>query len=335
MQAFYIRSGVGEASCVDAPESGVLIQTPEGVQSVHFRINGVDVEIGSTVMLQAQPEGAFRIRTLEGAAVVTLGGNAYPVIAGTEMSLPMDAQLQPVGLPSLPVPLSDIRLETLPLAPLPQAIPPAAPLSDAVAMKLQMRVKAGLPPCGVPGLPDCEHALTPEEQRTWASEAAYQEPESTPTPKPTLETVDPQATAEAASTEAEPLSQDGTSTDPASSPTGADNTSTSSGGEAVNPIPSQTPDVGSAPASDPSGGETKAEKEKKEKDKKEKKDKKDHPGPPPPPGGQPPAPPPPAPGGQPPAPPPGPQTQPPAPPPPPGGGPGPGPDKPGPGKKDK
>ncbi len=173
MQAFYLRSGVGDADCQQAPESGVLIQTPHGVKSVSFNINGVDIEVGSTIMLQAQPAGDFTIRTLEGAAVVTMNGRAYPVIAGTEMSLPLDDQLHASGLPSMPVPLSETVIESLPLAPLPRAIPPAAPLSDAAMMKLTLRLDAGLEPCGVPGLPACEHALEPDDERVWATEANY------------------------------------------------------------------------------------------------------------------------------------------------------------------
>src|SRR5215207_8960324 len=38
MQTFYLRTAVGDAACVNAPDSGVLVQTPEGVKSVHFNI---------------------------------------------------------------------------------------------------------------------------------------------------------------------------------------------------------------------------------------------------------------------------------------------------------
>jgi hypothetical protein len=182
MQAFYLRSGVGDAACNEAPESGVLIQTPHGVESVSFNINGVDVEVGSTIMLQAQPAGDFTIRTLEGAAVVTMEGSAYPVIAGTQMSLPVDEKLEVTGQPSLPTPLSEQGLESLPTEPLPREIPAPAPLPDAALMKLQMRIEAGLEPCGVPGLPECEHALAPEEQRVWAAEASFA-PSPTETPQ--------------------------------------------------------------------------------------------------------------------------------------------------------
>ena len=49
MQAFYLRTGAGDAQCDEAPESGLLVQTPKGVGEVAFNVNGVDVQMGSTV----------------------------------------------------------------------------------------------------------------------------------------------------------------------------------------------------------------------------------------------------------------------------------------------
>jgi len=173
MQSFYLRTGVGAAACLDVPDSGLLIQTPDGVESVQFNINGVDIEIGSTIMLQASPEQHLVIQTLEGAAVVTMGGQSYPVIAGTEMRIPVDAQSQPMGLPSMPTSFSETAIEDLPIAPLPREIPPPTPLPDAIEMKLQMRLEEGLEPCGIPGLPACEHALKPDTKRKWAKKDGY------------------------------------------------------------------------------------------------------------------------------------------------------------------
>lgn len=182
MQSFYLRTAVGDAGCVDTPASGLIIQTPHGVQSVEFNINGVDVEIGSTVLLQANPEQEFVLRTLEGAAVVTLDGQSYPVIAGTEMTIPVDEQMQPSGLPSVPVPLTETGLESLPIAPLPREIPPPTPLPEVVTEKLHMRLEEGLEPCDSPGLPACDHALKPNGKRKWAKKDDYAQAEATAEP---------------------------------------------------------------------------------------------------------------------------------------------------------
>ena len=45
-QAFYFRSGIGDAPCMEAPESGILIQTPEGAGKINLLINAVNVELG-------------------------------------------------------------------------------------------------------------------------------------------------------------------------------------------------------------------------------------------------------------------------------------------------
>ena len=38
MQAFYFRSGIGRTTCAEAPESGVIVQTPKGAGLVNFRV---------------------------------------------------------------------------------------------------------------------------------------------------------------------------------------------------------------------------------------------------------------------------------------------------------
>ena len=54
MQAFYLRTGIGDVACEEAPESGLLIQTPDGIDEVTFNVNGVDVQVGSTVLFQTE-----------------------------------------------------------------------------------------------------------------------------------------------------------------------------------------------------------------------------------------------------------------------------------------
>ena len=41
LSAYYFRTGVGDASCAEAPNSGILIQTPEGVGEVNLTLNEV------------------------------------------------------------------------------------------------------------------------------------------------------------------------------------------------------------------------------------------------------------------------------------------------------
>jgi hypothetical protein len=87
MQAFYLHTGVGDAACDEAPESGLLVQTPEGVGEVSLTINEVKVQMGSTVFFQADPDtkGDMTVNTLEGAAYLNIGQQTQPVVAGTRL----------------------------------------------------------------------------------------------------------------------------------------------------------------------------------------------------------------------------------------------------------
>ena len=48
MQAFVFRGGVGESACAEAPESGILVQTPQGFGQIVLNVNGIDFSFGST-----------------------------------------------------------------------------------------------------------------------------------------------------------------------------------------------------------------------------------------------------------------------------------------------
>lgn len=174
MQAFTLKTGIGDAGCEEAPESGVMIQTPEGVESVSFNVNGVDMEIGSTVMLQAEPEGDMTISTMEGAAVMEMDGASYAVICGTELTIPMDANMRPRGAPPMPTALRVSRMgDQLAFRALPRPLAEIEVITDAKMRILEARLTLGLAPCGVGDLPACEHALRPDGGREWANEGSF------------------------------------------------------------------------------------------------------------------------------------------------------------------
>lgn len=47
MQAFYLRTGLGQPECLEAPEDMLLVQGPEDIQ-IEITVNGAQVELGST-----------------------------------------------------------------------------------------------------------------------------------------------------------------------------------------------------------------------------------------------------------------------------------------------
>jgi hypothetical protein len=158
MQAFYLRTGIGDAPCEEAPESGLIVQTPEGAGTVLFNVNGVDVEMGSTVLFQADVEIGMTVSTLEGAAYVSAEGGSQPIFPGTWVRIALNERLLATDPPGLP--LSYIRrqtlLQALPLRLLRRQIEIIPGLDDGQLERLQARILTGDPLCGEDGLPACD-----------------------------------------------------------------------------------------------------------------------------------------------------------------------------------
>jgi hypothetical protein len=131
MQAFYFQSGIGDAPCAEAPDSGILVQTPEGVDQIEFTVNDVQITLGSTAYLQAQPSGDMTTSVVEGQATVEAGGAAVDVPAGSFVTVPLNAQGQAAGTPSQPQPYDPARMALLPIRILPRTITIAAPISGS------------------------------------------------------------------------------------------------------------------------------------------------------------------------------------------------------------
>lgn len=158
MQAFLLRTGIEDAQCDDAPASGVLVQTPEGVSEVAFNVNGVDVSMGSTVLFRAQAEGDMTISTLEGSAFVESEQEVVPVLAGTRLNVPIDRELRADRNARLvPEPYELRRLGGLPLRLLQRRIDINRPLTRQEMRELQRRLLTGEPVCGEEPFPSCDH----------------------------------------------------------------------------------------------------------------------------------------------------------------------------------
>lgn len=115
MQAFYFITGLNDAPCEDAPDSGILIQTPEGAGKIRLRANEVDIQLGSTIYLQAAPDSAMSISVIEGYAIVTAQGQSQIVPSGTVSTIPLDRSGLASGPPTYPQPYVFNRLRYLPL----------------------------------------------------------------------------------------------------------------------------------------------------------------------------------------------------------------------------
>lgn len=158
MQAFRLRTGIGDAPCEGAPQSGLVVQTPQGTGSVVFNINGVDIEMGSTVFFQADVDEGMTVSTLEGAAYVSADRGAQPILAGTWVRVPLDGDFQPSRAPGWPRPYTCRHAihEALPLRLLPRTIEITPAMDNAQFDIVQANIEAKEPLCGQEGLPACE-----------------------------------------------------------------------------------------------------------------------------------------------------------------------------------
>ncbi|HVO44659.1 MAG TPA: SH3 domain-containing protein [Aggregatilineales bacterium] len=116
IRAFYFSTGVGETACNDLPSSGLLIQSPSG-QKVTFDADGVNITIGSTVVLRAQPNQFLGITVLTGSATLSSGGITQMAYPGQRIRVGLggDNGLTPVGKLGAPTFLNtdDMDLQTV------------------------------------------------------------------------------------------------------------------------------------------------------------------------------------------------------------------------------
>lgn len=100
LQAFYFHTGIGDAPCKEAPNSGILVSTSEGMGEVSFLVNGVNISLSSMAFLQAQPNGEMIFNLLQGRAFLDVFGVKRRLLPGTRVRIPIDENLKAKGPPS-------------------------------------------------------------------------------------------------------------------------------------------------------------------------------------------------------------------------------------------
>ncbi|MFW5691396.1 MAG: SH3 domain-containing protein [Chloroflexota bacterium] len=58
MQAFYLRNGIGQPSCEEAPANAIMVQGPDNI-TVDLSINGAEVRLSSTMLVRVLPGDEF------------------------------------------------------------------------------------------------------------------------------------------------------------------------------------------------------------------------------------------------------------------------------------
>ncbi len=103
--AFRFQSGVGNAQCSQAPDSGIMVRTPEGVAEITLTLNQVNITLGSTAFLEADETEGMNVTLLDGRATVEVAGIEQEVSFSQTTNIPMtlqDGVLVPSGPPSVP-----------------------------------------------------------------------------------------------------------------------------------------------------------------------------------------------------------------------------------------
>jgi len=124
MQAFYLRTGSKQSTCEEAPNDGLLVQTPEGIAEVRLWINEVKIRLGSTAFIQANPGNQMSIKTLEGAARVEALGVEQVALAGTGVTVQLDQNSGAAAPPSKPEAYTVTEVQNLPTENLDRPIDP-------------------------------------------------------------------------------------------------------------------------------------------------------------------------------------------------------------------
>lgn len=115
MQAFVLSTGIGQPACKEAPHDGVLVQSPDGVK-VNFLVNGIEIEIGSTVLLDKRLDEKVWVSTLEGEARVTSAGETQVALPGFKVVT------IPGNPPAAPAPYGNTDVQGVPVSLLPKSV---------------------------------------------------------------------------------------------------------------------------------------------------------------------------------------------------------------------
>lgn len=115
VQSFYFASGIGDSACNSAPESGLLIQTPEGVGEINLVINEVNIDLGSTAYIQAERDADMIVNVVEGQAQVTSQDVTQTVSAGYRTTIALDENGVAESPPAEPEPYQVQALRRLPV----------------------------------------------------------------------------------------------------------------------------------------------------------------------------------------------------------------------------
>jgi uncharacterized protein YgiM (DUF1202 family) len=106
MQSFRIESLLTDATCADATDSGIILQSPDPENRMIVEVNGSQIRFTGTIFITAQVGDKMTIYNIEGGTIAFVDDQRSNMGVGTVVEIPMDANLEPTGVPSDAVPYS-------------------------------------------------------------------------------------------------------------------------------------------------------------------------------------------------------------------------------------
>ncbi len=120
---FDFRSGMHDAPCEGAPESGILLQTIEFAAPRQFVINGARLSLSGTAWLQAQVSSGMFVHLLDGRGWLSIPAGEVALSSGMFSAVALeqtdDGALRPAGPPTEPTAYTYHELSSLPIHALP------------------------------------------------------------------------------------------------------------------------------------------------------------------------------------------------------------------------
>jgi hypothetical protein len=133
MTAFYFTTGLGSEACKQAPRDALVVRSPR-YHEVTFTANGVEITIGSTIVLRAERNRAMTIGLIEGHARVSAQGSTQTLKPGEMVTVALGGVngLSAVGVPSAPTRAAAEQSLALALRSVSRLSDPDAPTNIAI-----------------------------------------------------------------------------------------------------------------------------------------------------------------------------------------------------------
>lgn len=130
MQAFNVRTGMNDAPCDPAPDSGIFIQTPPAFGPLAYTVNGALLELNGTVFIQTD-DAFLYISNLGGDASVWADGSKQIIPVGSLTRIPIGVDGSVADAPVFPEGYNLPGLELLPYELLSQPVQLVSPLAPS------------------------------------------------------------------------------------------------------------------------------------------------------------------------------------------------------------